>query len=144
MKKLLAAILLALCAGAAVAQSNANLCFTLVPSAAHTEATINTATQRNASWRGVTVTPHVSARTSGTYTVKVQAALAATPTVFYDLLSSTAINTTGASTPLIVYPGVAAATNAAANAPLPLLWRVQLTGASTPSMTLSVSACLSN
>ena len=127
----------------ATAQSNANRCFSPIAAAASTATTVNSATLGNPSYKGVTVIPRVSAYTSGNYTVHIQAAYPATPTVFYDILASAAIGST-TSTPMIVYPGVIAASNVSANAPLPAVWRIQLTGASTPSMTIGVDACLAN
>jgi hypothetical protein len=60
---------------------------------------------------------------------------------YYDILASAAITGTG-NTVLRVYPTLTAAANAAANHPLPRVWRVLATHADADSITYSVTACL--
>ena len=110
-------------------------------SAARSEATFNVADQtNNGAWKGVQVIVNISARTSGSYTPHVQAKDPVSGN-YYDLLVGTALNGTG-TTVLSVYPGIAASANVSASANLPRTWRVQLIGASTPSMTLSIGGVL--
>lgn len=149
MASVLLAIALAffLVASGARAQSNTNVCFTLLSATPTTAATINTPLQNNFSWRGIAITPFVSKWTSGVYTLHVQGALAATPVNFYDIIIGTALtatSTVATTTPIVVYPGVAVTSGFSASTVLPAQWRMQLIGTATPSMTISVSGCLVN
>ena len=83
----------------------------------------------NSEWRGIILGIHFSTVTTASVVVTIQGN---DPTIgYYDILSSPAIVAAGDSQ-LVVYPGVAAATNVAANEPLPVAWRVKvvITGAS--------------
>lgn len=143
MKRIVIALLLAALAVPAFPQSVQNMCGTPLASAARTATTVNTPTLQNQSFRGAVVTVNVSAYTSGQYIAHLQAAVPATPTVFYDILASAAINGTG-TTSYTIYPGVTVASNVAVSQVLPRLWRVSLAGTSTPSMTFSVDVCYAN
>lgn len=143
MKKLLAALFLALMAPLAWGQSNANIQFTILPNLARTAAQVNSADQTNISWRCAHVVVNVPAYTSGNYTPKIQAAVPASPTVYYDLLVGPAISSTG-TTVLKICPSAVALANASSADFLPRVWRVQVNGASTPVMTFSVSGYLGN
>lgn len=113
---------------------------TAFTSAVRTAAQVNSADIANTQWRGAQFVINVSAFTSGTYTPKVQGKDSISGN-YYDILTGTALGATGTTT-LTVYPGVTAAANVAAAQVLPRTFRVQLNGASTPSMTLSVSFTL--
>jgi len=123
---------------AALAQTNAQ--YQLIASAAQTATTINSPDQTNSYYKGVHVAISVTAYTSGTYTAKIQGKNTVTGE-YYDLLVGTAISATGV-TVLKLYPGITSSANASSSDILPQTWRVQLNGASTPSMTLSVQAIL--
>lgn len=142
---LLAAALLASIAVAppAKGQSNPNQPIVVLSSAARTAATVNSADQTNISFRCVHVVMNVTAYTSGNYTAYLQAPIPATPTVYYNLLVGPAVSSTG-TTVLKMCPGSAPLANAVAADILPKTWRVQMIGASTPSMTFSVSGYLGN
>lgn len=131
---------------AAQAQSNANVCFNVLPYAARTAATVNSATLGNPSYRGVLLTANVSTATSGNYVLHIQAPMTASPTVFYDILVSAAVasQSTGSVTLMTVYPGAPVTANVSANAVLPRTWRVQAIGTSTPLMAFGIDACLAN
>ena len=60
---------------------------------------------------------------------------------YYDILSSASLTADGV-TQLVVYPGVAAAANAAVSAPMPPTWRVQVVSGTgtTPELDLTVGA----
>lgn len=125
----------------AQAQTNGpNLPSQILASAARTAATVNSSDITNNSWRGATVLINVSAYTSGTYTPHVQGKDPVSGT-YYDVLVGPGILATGI-TVLKVYPGIVATPNAAANDILPQVWRVQLIGTASPSMTLSVGGNL--
>jgi hypothetical protein len=136
---LLAALLFS---GAAIAQlpQNPNVAISLLPSAARTAATVVTADQINPQWNRAHVIINVSAYTSGTYTATIQGKDPVSG-VYYTVLTGPAISATGI-TVLKVGPGFAPLPNAGAGDMLPQTWRVSLAGASTPSMTFSVSAFL--
>lgn len=136
-----ALLLLALLAvSLAAAGQIANRSATILPSAARTAATVNSADQTNDVYHRAHVIVNVSAYTSGNYTPKLQGKDPVSGN-YYDLLTGTAMSGTGTQV-LKIGPGLAASANAAAADVLPRVWRVQLGGAATPSMTLSVSAFL--
>jgi hypothetical protein len=143
MKKLIVALLLALTAAGAFAQSNANLAIIPIASAARTATTVNSVDQNNLSWRCLHAVVFVSSYTSGNYTAHLQAAVPATPTNYYDLLVGPAISSTG-TTVLKICPSAVALANASSADFLPRTWRVQMIGAGGPSMTFSVSGYLGN
>lgn len=116
-----------------------NLAATIAKSAVNTATTVNTADQANAQWRGVTVIIDVSARTSGTYTPTIQGKDIASGQ-YYTVCAGGAISSVSTST-ITVYPGQTVATGACSTT-LPRIWRVQLVGTSTPSMTLTIGANL--
>lgn len=140
-KRLLRILVLAaaLVAAPALAQLQ-NLATQILPSASRTAATVDSADQTNAGWRGVHVIINVSAYVSGAYTPYVQAKDPVSGT-YYDILVGSAITATGI-TVLKIYPGMATISNGASADFLPRIWRVHLVGASTPSMTFSVGAFL--
>ena len=144
MKRLFATLALAAFAVFALAQSNPNTSTVLLPSAARTAATVNSADQNNFSWRCLHAIVNVSAYTSGAYTPHIQAAIPATPTVYYDILVATPSITATGVTVLKVCPDGVPLTGASAADFLPRVWRVQMIGTATPSMTFSVSGYLGN
>lgn len=119
-----------------------------LPSAART-ASVNSADIPNPGFRGVHVVINVTSWTSGTFTPTIQAK---TPIgTYYTLLTgsaaaSTQVNaalcTSGCVIVLKVFPAAAAVANVSVSDFLPSTWRVQMTGASTPSATFSVSFLL--
>ncbi len=113
-----------------------NIAGTVLPSRAYTDTTVNSQTMANTGWKGGHFAINVSAYTSGNYTPHIQGQDPVSGT-WYDLLVGSAISSAGI-TILKIYPGIAALSNGAANDIVPISWRVQLAGASTPSMTLSV------
>lgn len=139
MKRFLFAVLM-LIASHSWAQTNAQ--YSLIASAAQTAAQVNSADQSNLYYRGAHIVITVSAYTSGNYTAKIQAKDATTG-LYYDVLVGAAISSTG-TTVLKIYPGIAVLANGSASDILPVTWRVQLNGLSTPIMTLSVVAVLEN
>lgn len=143
MKKLLIAVTAAIAFALtfyAQADTTGNWYAQVFASAVQTGTTVNSSDMTNAAWRGADVIVNVSAYTSGTYTPHIQGKDPVSGN-YYDILVGPAISATG-TTVLHVYPGVTAAANSAAAAILPYTWRVQLVGATTPSMTLSVGANL--
>lgn len=137
MKHILLALLFA-CSFAHAQTSNQSM--TVLPSAAYTATTVNSGAINNTSWKGGHVIVNISAFTGGTYTPHVQAQDPVS-LVWYDILVGTALGATG-TTILKVYPGIGVIANGSASDILPLTWRVQMIGASTPNMTFSVSAYL--
>lgn len=109
-------------------------------STAQTATTVNSVDQSNLVALGGHFVVNVSAFTSGTYTPHVQGKDPVSG-AYYDILVGPAIGATG-TTILKVYPGIGAIANAASPDILPLTWRVQLIGASTPSMMISVAVYL--
>lgn len=141
MKRLVAAFILAVSSLGAQSQVS-NTTANPLPSAAYTATTVNSGDQNNPSWVGAHFIINVSAYTSGSYTPHIQGKDPVSG-LYYDVLVGTAISATG-TTILKVHPGLAVVANGSASDILPQTWRVQLVGASTPSMTLSVSAYLEN
>jgi len=143
MKSLLTLAILwfaAACLSPAHAQMDvANVQASLFPLAAQTATTLTSNDQQNASWKGLHVIVNVTSYTSGTYTPHIQGEDEYGN--YYDILVGPAISATGI-TVLKVYPGIATLANGAASDLLPAVWRVQLVGATTPSMTISVDANL--
>lgn len=134
------ALLVLLACAAPVAAQLQNLATQILPSAARTAATVDSADQTNSGWRGIHLIINVTAFTSGTYTPHVQAKDPVSGT-YYDILIGTAISATGL-TVLKIYPGMATISNGASADFLPRIWRVHFVGASSPSMTFSVGAFL--
>lgn len=122
----------------ALEQSNDHVI--LAQSAART-ATANFAAPRNLYHRGVTVVIDVTAAADTPSVVFTVQGRDPTSGKYYALLASAAVTEAG-TTRLTVYPGITAATNAAASLPLPLEWRVNATAADADSLTYSVSALL--
>ncbi len=122
------------------AHAQNNSVYKPIPSAAYTASQVNSPDMGNSSYLGGQFIINVSAYTSGSYTVKLQGKDPVSG-VYYDILVGTALSSTGI-TILKLYPGIATSANAAASDVLPQTWRVQLNGAATPSMTLSVDAVL--
>jgi hypothetical protein len=144
MKRLLTALILLLAACActpASAQSTNSITNVFAP-AAYTASTITSADQVNSWWVGAHVVINVTSYTSGSYTPHIQGKDPQTG-AYYDILVGTPISAAGI-TVLKVYPGIGAIASAATPDILPQIWRVELVGASTPSMTLDVTAFLEN
>lgn len=132
-------LLLVFISSLACAQTS-NATYTPFPSATQTAATVNSGQQSNSNYRGGHFIVNVSTATSGNYTPHIQGQDPVSG-AWYDVLVGPAISTTG-TTILKVYPGIGIVTNGAAPDILPAVWRVQLIGASTPNMALSVDAYL--
>ncbi len=111
-----------------------------IASATLTGATVNSADFKNESYRGGHFIVNVSGFTSGTYTPHIQGKDPVYGT-YYDVLVGPPISATG-TTILKVYPGLSAIANGSASDILPATWRVQMIGASSPNMALSVTAYL--
>lgn len=137
MKRILAALLLALAACAAWGQSNTQ--GTLIPSAAYT-ATVNSNDQDNAYYHGVTVVINVTVATAGNFTCTIQGKDPVSGN-YYTILASGAISTVS-TTVLKVFPGIAASANAAAQDILPRIWRLTCVGAASPNLTFSAGFML--
>jgi hypothetical protein len=112
----------------------------VLESAARTDATVNSATQNNNSWRSAHIIIVTSAFTAGTYTPHVPGMDPVSGT-FYDILVGAAIAGTG-TVVLKVGPGITPAANLAVSDMLPKIWRVQMVGAAGQSMTFSIGALL--
>jgi hypothetical protein len=117
-----------------------NTTYTPLPQATQTATTVNSLAQSNTSYRGGHFIVTVVTATSGTYTPHIQGYDPASG-LWYDILIGSAISAVG-TTVLKVYPGIGVVANGSASDVLPLTWRVQLIGASTPSMVISVDAYL--
>jgi hypothetical protein len=141
MKRLLILLALLCLAPLAQAQEIVNTGAKIFQPTAMTAATVNSNDQFNPNSKGLHLIVNVTSFTSGSYTPHIQGEDPANPGVYYDILVGAAITATG-TTVLKVYPGIGTLANGATSDLLPLTWRVQLIGASTPSMTLSVSANL--
>lgn len=99
-----------------------------------------TADQTNVSWRGAVIFVNFSAYTSGSFTATIQAKDPISGN-YYNIGSSAAITATGLSI-LKVYPGITSTANVAFSDLLPLTWRVNIVGTTSPIATVSVSAIL--
>ena len=137
MKKLFLALLLV--SGVAFGQATNKIVSPLV-SAVQTATTVNSADQGNFYFQCAHFVVNVSAYTSGNYTPHIQGKDAVAG-IYYDILVGPAISATG-TTILKVCPGISPLANGASNDMLPGGWRVQLAGAATPSMTISVDALM--
>lgn len=118
----------------------ANTTYTPLPQATQTATTVNSPVQMNYNYRGGHFIINVVTATSGTYTPHIQAQDDSSG-IWYDILVGSAISASGI-TILKVYPGIGAIANGTANDILPKTWRIQLVGASTPNMVISVDAYL--
>lgn len=107
---------------------------------ARTTTPINSIDQVNANYKGAHIFINITNYVSGTYTVNIQEKDPVSGT-YVTILSSAALGANGI-TVLKVYPGITAATNLSVSDILPRQWRVNLIGATTPSMTISVGALL--
>lgn len=110
----------------------------LMPSAART-ATTNSGDQRNGKHRGVRVHINATAKAdtpSVVFTIQGKDNLTGD---YYTILASAAVTDVG-DTFLLVYPGVAAAANAAVSQVLPPHWRVLCTAADADSLTYEITA----
>jgi len=140
-KEIMRYLALILCFVSSLAFSQvANTTYQPLPLATQTATTVNSPVQNNFNYRGGHFIINVVTATSGNYTPHIQAQDPISG-IWYDILVGSAISTVG-TTVLKVYPGIGASANASASDILPLTWRVQLIGASTPSMVISVSAYL--
>jgi hypothetical protein len=117
---------------------------TVIPfeSGQQTAATVNSIGFPSNNHKGGHFVINVTTATSGTYTPHIQGKDPISGT-YYDVLVGPAISTTG-TTILKIYPGINAIANGASSDILPSVWRIQLIGASTPNMALSVAAYLLN
>lgn len=141
MKKILAALLLVgMLLAPAYGQQSGNVAATILPSAVHNTAQISSADQTNCCWNALHVIVNISTWTTGNYTPKIQAKDPVSGN-YYDLLVGPALSSTG-TTVLKIGAGFVPTANASAADFLPKTWRVQMNGASTPSMTFSVGAFL--
>lgn len=134
------AVLLALLIYVPCLAQTSNVAGIALASTAQTAASVVSADIQNPYWRGGIFVVNVSAYTSGTYTVTVQGQDVLTG-AYYTILASAALGATG-TTVMRVYPGITVAANLSVAEPLPRVFRVTLTGASTPVATLSVSYTL--
>lgn len=125
----------ALLVSAPAFSQSANLQAKFFASSARTSADVHTADLSNPGWRGVQIYIKTTAFTSGTYTPHIQGKDPVSGD-YYDILVGAAISGTGNVT-LTVYPGITATSNVSASTVLPQTWRLQMVGASTPSMTFS-------
>lgn len=138
-KKLLLVALLCLPLPA-LPQNTNNMAAQILASAARTAVTVNSGDQTNCCYPSVAVIMNVSAYTTGNYTPVVQGKDPVSST-YYDILVGPAISSTGI-TIIKVGPGIVPLTNASAADWLPRVWRVQIRGAASPSMTFSIGAFL--
>ena len=140
MKKLLFALLLLPCL--AFAQSTLNYQINVIPSQAIT-GTITSGTYSNENCTGIHLFLFVTSYTSGNITVHLQEGYN-DPILgqqWIDMLVSPAISsTTGSPYRFILARGVTILANYSASDFLPVQWRVQVVGASSPSMTISMGA----
>lgn len=93
----------------------------------------------NEGFRGLTLVIDATAGTPTgvTFTIKGKDPVSGK---YYTILASAAI--TGAGTTVLrIYPGMTAAANLAASAPLPPIWRLEITVADAGSLTYSVGFC---
>ncbi len=139
MKKTLLAVALAAILSTAQAQIT-NTQISVIAPATQTAAQINSTDQVNQYYRGLHLVVTVTGYVSGNYTLTLQGKNLNTGS-YYDLLVGTAISANG-QTILKLYPGIPGSTNGAASDFLPQIWRVQLNGAASPNMTISVDAML--
>ena len=120
-------VVLALCAAAApaAAQNNTpvNRDVPVLTLTAQAAATVTSADLPNTTGRGVVVVINLTTMTTATVTVTVQGKDIISGQ-YYTLLASAGLTTTG-TTVLVIYPGATAASNAAANSPLPRTWNVK-------------------
>lgn len=138
-KKQLSIFLLFLTCSVAFAQTTNT---TLIPisTSVQTATTVNSNDINSQYYTGGDILIYVSAYTSGTYTPHIQGKDPASGQ-YYDILVGTAINSAGMNV-LHVCRDCLAIPNVSAQAILPYTWRVQLVGASSPSMLISVGANL--
>lgn len=126
--------------GASTDRARANQDIILLASAART-ATTTTADMTNHNARGVVVVVDVTAvGVTPSVTVRIQGRDVASGK-YQTYLTSAAISTVSTTT-LTVYPGVTVAANTAASAPLPRVWRVDITHDNAVTITYSVGASL--
>lgn len=115
---------------------------TLIASGSHAAtAAVTSRAVTNTRYRGGHIAVRVTATTGTAITPKVQGLVPGTTGTWYDVLSGTAITSTGV-TVLKVYPGIAASAGAAASDVLPRVFRVSVTQASTKTTAYSVAAGL--
>lgn len=117
-----------------------NAIYTPLPLANQTATTVNSPVQQNFNFRGGHFIINCSSFVSGTYTPHIQG-MDPISGIWYDILVGSAISSVGI-TILKIYPGIGSTANASSSDILPQIWRVQLVGASTPSMVISVDAFL--
>ena len=112
---------------------------TALATGAQVVGTVASFDQVNNIGRGVILAINVTNINGGTYTVTVQGKDPVSGG-YYTLLVSAAL-AANALTTLTVYPGVTAAANVAASAPLPRIWRVSVTVAAA-TVTATIGATL--
>lgn len=135
---LLLASLLFCCAALAQEYPTRNVAITVLPAATITAATVNSDDQNNNFYSCGQFIVYVSTATTGNYTPHIQGKNPISG-LYYDILVGSAISTTG-TTVLKVCPGIGVVANGSAADIIPKTWRVQLIGASTPNMLVSVYA----
>lgn len=128
--------------GSTLDRQRSNIDLTVLASAARTAAT-NSADIVTYNARFLRVVVNVTAVTGSaslTFTVKAKDVLSG---VYTTILASAAVIATG-TTELLIGPGLLAAANAVANAPLPRTFRVEVAVGTADSATYSIGAVLSN
>lgn len=118
---------------------NINISGTVLPAATYSQLTVNSQPFQNTNYRGLHVTINVSGYTSGQYIPHIQG-LDPVSGAWYDILVGSGSNILNAAGEYVlkVYPGSGAIPGGAASDIVPVAWRVQLIGSSTPVMALSV------
>lgn len=101
-------------------------------------AAVTTDPVRNKGYRGAHVIINITDDTGTSITPTIQGYNPTTDS-WYDILVSTALNTTG-TTVMKVYPGIAAVANGAASDFLPFLWRVSVAVGAADNLTYSIAA----
>lgn len=137
--KLAVSVLFSLLSAAAAAQGLATGSITLMGAAALTAATVNSSTIPNLGARGGHFIFTTTAYSAGTYTAHIQGQDPASGN-FYDVLIATGSNVISGNGTVVlkVAPGVGAIAGGATNDFLPSVFRVQLIGAASQSMTIGV------
>lgn len=111
----------------------------LFPSGSKGAGTYTSADQQNLLCRGVVVGVSVTTDGgTGTLTVTVQGKDLASG-LYYDILTSTAVNIAAGLKTLTVYPGAPSTANASIGVPLPATWRIKAVVANTITGTVGAS-----
>lgn len=129
---------LALFNGATMDRARSNVDTAALITAAAVTTTQTGADQTNVNGRGVKVVLDMTAVGTGSVTLTIQGKDAASGK-YYTLLAGAAV-TTNSTNVYEIYPGIAAAANAAASATLPRTWRVLVTANNANATTYTVGA----